>query len=31
MKALEILNNDNIFDETYVSENNYKKNNFRSN
>ena len=25
MKALEILNNDNIFDDTYVSENNYKK------
>lgn len=25
MKALAILNNDNIFDDTYVSENNYKK------
>ena len=25
MKALDILNNDNIFDDTYVSENNYKK------
>ena len=25
MKALEILNNDNIFDENYVAENNYKK------
>lgn len=25
MKALDILNNDNIFDESYVSENNYQK------
>ena len=25
MKALEILNNGNIFDESYVSENNYQK------
>ena len=25
MLALEILNNDNIFDESYISENNYQK------